>query len=458
MSDATIDDLRTHVLRQLDAQLTRGGAKRIASAILVLLDPNGLLDVPALMEVAFEQLDFAIDNEMTSKGTSLLAGLCFMAGEQNDEAVEAFERFLGEDIALDRRNALGEAARALDGVLQHLGHLRRHLLAEAPADRSLLTLVAQLDGSADEMRIGAQEAIRRGVDVRSASRVVSFLANPPPRFEPGESLADELIQAAVEEWSQGQFRRSKALFDRVLARDVLHDERDVVIRLLGVLGSRVLSPLASSREARRELLLVVIGRITSTPLAEVRHVLSLVQRCDPVGVAARDPAEALRVHGEWNGLRPEVLELADRALEEIDEAADYPALALRFGRTVDEIKSARAQLRRYQRSPVERLVLGVDVTSCDMIFEREGPEFVILPGMRGEVPAVPTEEVLAVAQVVLEGSAEFMRYGLEKLAPLDLGDLARRTDLTVDQVKRVTEGVRIGTPWGTMAMTHFMRM
>jgi len=458
MSEATIDDLRAHVLGQLDAQLARGGAKRIASAILVLLDENGLLDVPALMEVAYEQLDFAIDHEMTTKGASLLAGLCFMAGEQSDEAAEAFERFLGEDLSLERREEVASAASALDGVLQHLGHLRRHLLAEAPGDRSFLTLVAQLDGSADEMRIAAQEAIRRGVDVRSASRIVSFLASAPPRFEAGEALVDEIILAAVEEWTQGQFQRSKERFDRVLARDVLHDERDMVVRLIGVMGSRVLTPLAWSREARRELLLVVIGRITSTAVAEVRHVLSLVHRCDPVGVAARDPAEALRIHCSWNGVRPEVLELADRALEEIDEAADYPSLALRFGRTVDELKSARAQLRRYQKSPIERLVLGVDETSCDMIFAREGPEFVIAPGMRGEVPAVPTEEVLAVAHVILDASGEFMRYGLEKLTPLDLVVIARQTDLTIDQLKRVTEGVRVGTPWGTMALTHFMRM
>lgn len=457
MSEPTLDNLRTHLLWQLDPHLPRGGAKRIASAILVLLDPNGLLDADALLEVAFEQLDEALAGDMMAKHTALLAGLCFMSGEERDAAVEAFERFLGEDLGHDVRGEVGEAASRLDGVLQHLGHLRRQMLEDAQADPSLLASVAQLDGDADEIRVGAQDAIRRGVGVRSASRIVAFLNKPAPAFAPGPSLVFDIIERAMLEWQSGRFHRAKSLLDRVLGRDVLHDERDGIVRLLGVMGSRVLTPLAWSREARRELLLVTVARITSMPTAEVRHVLSLVHRCDPVGAGARDPAESARLQAKWNGLPDYVVDLADRALEELGEEVDYPTLSARYGRTVDELKGARAVLRRYVKRPIERLVLGVDEASSDLIFVREGPEFMIHTGMCGKIPAVPADELMRVGRVILDASVDFMRYGVIQLTPIGVDEIARRADLTIDQVKRVTEGVRVETPWGTMAITHFIR-
>ena len=78
-------------------------------------------------------------------------------------------------------------------------------------------------------------------------------------------------------------------------------------------------------------------------------------------------------------------------------------------------------------------------------------------GMCGKIPAVPADELMRVGRVILDASVDFMRYGVIQLTPIGVDEIARRADLTIDQVKRVTEGVRVETPWGTMAITHFIR-
>jgi DNA-directed RNA polymerase specialized sigma54-like protein len=224
-----------------------------------------------------------------------------------------------------------------------------------------------------------------------------------------------------------------------------------------VLRSRSYSSLAWSREAKRELAVVTIGRLTECPASEVRQVLALLHRCDPIGVAARDEAEMVRLQAAWDGAPRIVVDLADRALESFEGEVDYPALSEQFDLSSDELKAVRATIRRYRAHPVARLVLGVDDSSYDLSFFREGPEFVQEAGWRGEVPAEPTEQLEALGRAILARVEPFLRYGLERLEPADRAELADAAGLTFDQVGRVSEGVRVDTPWGILAIRHFVR-
>jgi DNA-directed RNA polymerase specialized sigma54-like protein len=305
--------------------------------------------------------------------------------------------------------------------------------------------------------------------------VIAFLDEAPPEF-PSEqtvegaapamrtddtaeepSLVDMLLERAVGDWREGRFANAKRSLDRVIGRDVLHDERDVVIRLSGALRARGYSPTAWAREAKRELVVVTLARITAATTAEVRHVLGLIHRCDPIGVAARDEAEMVKLQAAWDGAPRIVVEMADRALDVLEGEVDYPELTQRFGLSADELKSIRATLRRYRATPVDRLVLGADETSYDISFFREGPTFVQESGWRGEVPAQPTEQLEALGRAVLDRLEDFMRYGVEKLEPIEVSEIAEAAGLTVDQVGRVSDGVRVDTPWGILAMRHFLR-
>jgi len=475
--EASVDALRDHVLVQVEPQLTRIGSLRIASVVLSMLDEGGSLDVEPLFASAFEDLEKYLDEEPTSKRTALLAALAFMAGEDRDAATQAFDRLLGDDVPHDLREAVGDAVARVDRYLQHLGLLRREIIDAARVEPSVITLVEGLDGDVAEVRHAAQEASRRGVGVRSATRVIAFLEEPTPEFvvdaplpiddeatvsgvveEPDElSLLETLLASAHEAWDEGRFADAKMSLDRVLGRDVLHDERDVVVRLVSVLRSRTYSTIAVSREARRELVVVTLARMTECAPSEVRHVLGLLHRCDPIGVAARDRAELVRLQAAWDGAPRVVIETADRAVDAFDGEVDYPALTELLGLPSEELKAIRATMRRYQRSPVERLVLGADDTSYDLSFFREGPAFVLEAGWRGEIPAEPTKELLALGRAVLDRCENFMRYGLEKLVPVEIAELAQASRLTFDQVGRVSEGVLVDTPWGIVALRHFMR-
>ena len=475
--EPSIDALRDHVLAQVEPQLTRVGSLRIVSTLLSMLDDNGLLETEALVATAFEDLEKYLDDEPTSRRTALVAALAFMAGEDQESAIEAFERLLGDDVALALRASVGDAVARVDRYLQHLGLLRRDLLEGARVEPSLLALVSELDGDAAQVRHAAQEASRRSVGVRSATRVLAFLEEPEPRFvvepdaesdeaeanvEPADdgeepSLLESLLRGAESAWHEGRFADAKAALDRVLGRDVLHDERDVVVRLGGVIRSRSYTPSAWAREAKRELAVVTVARLTECPASEVRQVLGLLHRCDPIGVAARDEAEMVRLHAAWDGAPRVVVDLADRALESFEGEVNYPELSEQFSLSADELKAIRSIMRRYREYPVARLVLGVDDTSYDLSFFREGPEFVQEAGWRGDVPAEPTEQLEALGRALLTRIEPFMRYGLERLDPVDVAELAEAADLTFDQVGRVSEGVRVDTPWGILALRHFMR-
>jgi hypothetical protein len=476
--EPSIDALRDHVLAQAEPQLTRIGSLRIVSTILSMLDGRGVLLTESLVAVAFEDLEKYLDEEPTSRRTAMLAALAFMAGEDRDASTEAFERLLGDDVSHGLRAEVGEAVARVDRYLQHLGLLRRDVLDGARVEPSLHALLEGLDGDTAQVRHAAQEASRRAVGVRSATRVLAFLSESAPTFavEPdageasegagaeagpvdaGEpSLLELLLKAAEAAWRDGRFLEAKAALDRVLGRDVLHDERDVAVRLGSVLRSRSYSDLACAREAKRELAVVTIGRLTECPASEVRQVLALVHRCDPVGVAARDEAEMVRLHAAWDGAPRLVADLADRALEDFEGEVNYPALSALFELSSDELKAIRATIKRYRAFPVERTVVGVDDSSYDLSFFREGPEFLQEAGWRGEVPAEPTEQLEALGRAILARIEPFMRYGLERLEPVEIAELADAAGLTFDQVGRVSEGVLVDTPWGIVALRHFMR-
>lgn len=457
MAEVTLAELRAHVAWQLDGQLPREGSKRVVSALLVLLDANGLLDVAPILEVAGEQLATLLEEDPTSKRAALLAGLSFMAAAERDAALEAFGRLLAEDLDHPRRVELAEQVSRIDRALQHMGLLKRDLLDEARRDPSLRELAELLEGDVDSRRTAAQEATRRGVNVRSATRVVAFLEEPIPEFREDGSIVSTLLANATEAWRAGDLLRAKACFDRALARDVRHEERDVVVALVGALLSRTLSPLAAAREARRELVLETIARLTAMPTAEVRHVLALMHRCDPVAVGARDFAELVRLQLAWHGRPHELVELADRAIEEFAKDVDYASLAERFGRSVAELKRAREEFLAFQGMPIERLLLGVDEHASDLVFEREGPELSVRAGVRGAVRATPSPELMRLARALLPRVADFMRYGVERLVPASMQLLAQETGLTVSQVERLVEGVLVATPWGIVAMAHFVQ-
>jgi len=475
--EPSVDALRDHVLAQVEPQLTRIGSLRIASVVLSMLDVGGTLDAEPLLASAFEDLAKYLDEEPTSKRTALVAALAFMAGEDRDAAMEAFDRLLGDDVPHDLRAAVGDAVARIDRYLQHLGLLRRDILDAARVDPSVLALVEGLRGDVAEVRHTAQEASRRSVGVRSATRVIAFLEEPAPSFvveaaialdddtaasvpddTPDEpSLLEVLLARATADWAEGRFEAAKASLDRAIGRDVLHDERDVVVRLVAVLRSRTYSTTAFAREAKRELVVVTLARMTECSASEVRHVLSLLHRCDPIGVAARDRSELVRLQAAWDGAPRVVVETADRAVEAFDGEIDYPALSEFLGFSSDDLKAIRATMRRYQATPVDRLIVGPDDASYGLSFFREGPSFVLEAGWRGEIPSEPTDELLALARAVLDRSEDFMRYGLEKLVPSEVADLATASGLTVDQVGRVSEGVLVDTPWGVVALRHFIR-
>ncbi len=457
MVEPTLAQLRAHVAWQLDGQLPREGSKRIVSALLVLLDAGGLMDVTPLLEVAGEQLEAVLEEDPTSKRAALLAGLSFMAAAERDAALEAFGRLLAEDLTHPRRVALADEVNRIDRALQHVGLLKRDLLDEARRDPSLRELAELLEGDTDARRTAAQEAMRRGVNVRSATRVVAFLDEPAPAYEHDGTIVSTLLAQATAAWKAGDLATAKACFDRALARDVRHEERDVVVALVGSLLSRTTSALGAAREARRELVLETIARLTSMPTSEVRHVLALMHRCDPVAVGARDFAELVRLQLAWHGRPHELVELADRSIDEFARDVDYAELGERTGWRVIELKRARAEFLECQRTPLERLVVGIDEHSSDLVIERAGPELTVRAGMRGAVPASPSSDLLRLARALLPKLADFVRYGVERLIPIPVEVIAPEAGLTVAQVERLLEGVLVATPWGVMAMNHFVQ-
>jgi len=228
---------------------------------------------------------------------------------------------------------------------------------------------------------------------------------------------------------------------------------------------------------------------------EVEKALSIVQRFDPVGVAARDLQECLSLQLQHIGHDTVVAEKIVTEHLRLLQNHQVPEIAKKLGLTIDEVKAHVELIRhldpkpgsRYNRPDSHYVIPDVYVIKVEdqyvAVLNEEGlPQLRISPVYRRllDKSAENTDETRAyvkdkfrsalwliksveqrqktihkVATSIITFQREFLDQGIEFLRPLVLRDVANDIGMHESTVSRVVTNKYMHTPQGVFEMKYF---
>jgi RNA polymerase sigma-54 factor len=233
----------------------------------------------------------------------------------------------------------------------------------------------------------------------------------------------------------------------------------------------------------------------SLSVEKIEEVLDKIRRFDPVGVGSRDLRESLLTQ-----LRERKLEhsLAYRVVEEhlYDlERKSILQIAKLMNVPFEKAQAALDLIKSLSPTPAHgRFESAAAVVIPDMIVERVGEEYVVyhndrsVPRLRinasyrslirrGNVSTEDTKKYISqkleqarwlinaitqrrntmirVMEAIVEEQREFFEKGAEFLKPLIMEDIARKVDMNVATISRVSNGKYVQTPQGVCEIKFF---
>jgi RNA polymerase sigma-54 factor len=231
------------------------------------------------------------------------------------------------------------------------------------------------------------------------------------------------------------------------------------------------------------------------PVGQVEQVLAMVQRFDPVGVAARDLQESLLLQIRHLGLdgtpSERIVSEHLRALQN----HQIPEISRKLGMPIEELKTHIEIIRHLDPKPGSRFnPAQSQYVTPDVYVEKIDDEYVVwlnedgLPQMRisptyrrlldkgadhGEetrayvrdkfnaarwlIKSVQQRQntIYKVARSIVNFQREFLDHGIEHLRPLVLRDVANDIGMHESTVSRVVTNKYMHTPQGVFEMKYF---
>lgn len=237
-----------------------------------------------------------------------------------------------------------------------------------------------------------------------------------------------------------------------------------------------------------------IAELAHTEIDDVEKALRLVQRMDPVGVAARSPQECLLTQIEVLGYDrdPVLTALVKDHLEDL-EARRYKPLLRKFHLSMEDLKEYLDVIQSLD--PLPGGSFGTDEThyvSPDVYVYKHDGEFIILLNEDGlpnlqlsenyqeDVADVGTSQdkeymqdklraaswlikslyqrqrtLYKVVESIIKFQREFFEHGVSHLKPLILKSIADDISMHESTVSRITSNKYVATPYGTVELKFF---
>ena len=343
------------------------------------------------------------------------------------------------------------------------------------------------EGEASSSTADANRTLYSGLD-RHATRV-----SADALLESRGHGAPERFDGERRDMSQRSFS-----FDRYLAvPETLTEHLMSQIRLLTAdeeLRS-VCGFLAGNLDSNGYLAITVEegSEILGVDCDSIERALALLQSLSPVGIAARNLAECLRLQLEHEGLMTPVLDdLLTNHLNDL-ERKSAASVARDMGLAPEQLEEALADIRLCNPRPGLQFGSGAESVWPEIVVERDidgsyvvKTQDVLLPDLRidegyrviaDEVADKSTarylKEKLREAEGLIEGVAfrketlykvaccitelqsEFFDEGLSRLRPLTMTQVADAVGVSVSTVSRVVNGNYMQTPRGTFELRFF---
>jgi len=229
--------------------------------------------------------------------------------------------------------------------------------------------------------------------------------------------------------------------------------------------------------------------------AKIDAVLRMIQKFDPTGVGSRDLRESLLLQlkekGQENTL---AYRIVDEHIKDLEKKSILQIARL-MGVQVDRVQKAMETIKALSPTPTYgRFESGAMPVVPDMIIERFGDEYLVfhndrnVPRLRinagykqlikrGGTSTKDTKDyirqkleqarwllnainqrrgtMIRVMEAIIEEQKEFFEKGPAFLKPLIMEDIARKVELNVATISRVSSGKYVQTPLGVYEIKYF---
>lgn len=231
------------------------------------------------------------------------------------------------------------------------------------------------------------------------------------------------------------------------------------------------------------------------PVEEIEKVVKMIQRFDPTGVGARDLRESLLIQLEEKGYKDSIAyRVVDQHVNELDKKSILQ-ISRSMGVPVEKIEQAMDLIKTLSPSPAHgSFDSGAIPIVPDLIVEKVGDEFVVYhndrntphlrisPGYRqllkaGNKTSKDTKKyvrekleqarwllnsinqrrstMIRVMESIVEEQYDFFEKGAAFLKPLIMEDIARKVEMNVATISRVSNGKYVQTPQGVYEIKYF---
>ncbi len=223
-------------------------------------------------------------------------------------------------------------------------------------------------------------------------------------------------------------------------------------------------------------------------------VLEMIQRFDPVGVAARDLRECLMIQASVAGYEDgeTVTEIIKNHLPQL-EKHNYQAIAREMKIPLEDVYEAAKEIQSFESRPARNFTDTDERTigiTPDVYVIKDGADFVVLDNDRGVQRLFINESltkrmmkdpsakefigeklrnaqwliraieqrrktIIRVAECIVEKQRDFFEKGVTHLKPMILRDVAEAVGMHESTISRVTTNKYMHTPQGLFELKYF---
>lgn len=374
--------------------------------------------------------------------------------------------------------------------------------ADATSSRENVTGTREIQNSDMERAERLPEHSDRDLATRDTEKRVKdvdweqFLENRQmQQVPPGQRSGFEELPPIEQNLSRSTSLREHLLFQLQMS-DFVENERRFAELVIGNLDDRGYLDLSGGENPdgtkRPDLTIDDLAKEAELDPEDAPFVLAMIQRFDPIGVAARDLGECLRVQAEVLGYDAIEQAIIKDHLHNV-ERRNFGAIAKALKITTDEVCDAVQEIQKLESVPARNFAEVDDKTIAitpDVYVFKDNDQWVVTDNDKGLQRLFINENlaqrmlkdpkakdfiseklrsaqwliraieqrrrtIIKVTECIVEKQKDFFEKGVAFLRPMILRDIAEAVGMHESTISRVTSNKYVHTPQGLFELKYF---
>jgi RNA polymerase sigma-54 factor len=273
--------------------------------------------------------------------------------------------------------------------------------------------------------------------------------------------------------------------------DFVDNEKQFALLVIGNLDERGYLDLKAD-EGRPDFTLDDLAHEAGLDPEDAPEVLAMIQRFDPMGVAARDLRECLLIQAEVLGYDDVEKAIIRDHLGNV-ERRNFQAIAKALKIPLEEVYESVQEIQRLESTPARNFTEVDDkqiAITPDVYVIKDGDKFVVADNDKGLQRLYVNEQlatkmlkdpkakefiseklrsaqwliraieqrrrtIIRVTECIIEKQREFLEKGVAYLKPMILRDIAEAVGMHESTISRVTSNKYVHTPQGLFELKYF---